>query len=130
MFKDMSDWDMAKDYNGAERFNDGSRPQIAETESADITISGIPGQNEVSIGVYPYHVLCGHYYEGKVATKELANQIGTVIAKYINANSDGSNLFTDGKFADFFKTLKIADIRTHDSEMEPTQSTSCEQRMG
>ena len=51
MYKDMSDWCMAKDYNGAERFNDGSRPLMAETECADIIISGIQNKNEVCIGV-------------------------------------------------------------------------------
>ncbi len=40
IFKDMGDWSMSKDYNGAERFNDGGRPLIAETELADIIISG------------------------------------------------------------------------------------------
>ena len=38
LFVDMSDWCMAKDYNGAESFIDGSRPLIAETQYADIII--------------------------------------------------------------------------------------------
>jgi len=42
-FKPMSDWCMSKDYNGAERFHDGSRPLIGETKFADIIVDGVAG---------------------------------------------------------------------------------------
>lgn len=116
MFNDMSDWCMAKDYNGAERFTDGSRPLIAETKFADIVISGVPDKDEVHIGVHPYNEMCDYFYEGHTTTKELAEQIGNDIEKYINVNEDGQFMFTNGSFKEFFKGLQITNIRTQDYE--------------
>ena len=116
MFKDMSDWCMAKDYNGAERFNDGSCPLMVETEFADIIIGGIPNENGILIGVYPHGEICHYYYEGEIATKELAEQIGADIFNYIHSNTDGQFMFINGDFNDFFNTLQVINIRTHDTE--------------
>jgi hypothetical protein len=110
MFQDMGDWCMAKDYNGAERFNDGSRPLIAETPFADIVISGTPNESEVSIGVYPNGGML--FYEGKAANKELAQKIGMDIANHLDANEDGPFVFFNGDFTSFFKSLQITGIRT------------------
>jgi hypothetical protein len=112
MFKDMSDWCMFKDYNGAEPFNDGSRPLMGETQFADIVISGNPHKNNVIIGVYPYNEVFEYHYEGFVTTKESAEPIGIEIANYINSNSDGQFMFTNGSFMEFFKGLQITDIRS------------------
>jgi hypothetical protein len=114
VFKDMSDWDMAKDYSGAERFSDGSRPLIAETKFADIVISGMLDKDKVIIGIHPYAEMCDYFYEGYAATKESAEQIGKTIEEYINANEDGQFMFSNGSFRDFFRNLNITNIRTHD----------------
>lgn len=111
MFTDMSDWCMSKDYNGAERFNDGKRPLMAETEFADIIICGIPGKNEVAINVSPYNE-DGGSFDGEATTKEQAEKIGADIINYINSNIDGSSMFTNGDFKDFFSSLPLTNIHT------------------
>lgn len=112
ILKPMSDWCMSKDYQGAEPFKDGSRPLLAETSLADIVISGIVDKDEVFIGVYPHD---DHYYEGHIATKELACQIGTDIVNHINTNTNMDVQFTDGSFKHFFTGLQIFNIRIQDS---------------
>lgn len=123
-FKDMSDWDMAKDYSGAERFSDGSRPLIAETRFADIVISGIPDKDKVIIVIRPYGEMCDYFYEGYTATKASAVQIGNEIEKYINTNEDGQFMFSNGSFRKFFVNLNITKIRTHDFKDEILPDTS------
>ena len=109
LFVDMSDWSMAKDYNGAESFADGSRPLIAETQYADIIICrGNYNPNAVALAV----CIGEYYYDGEVATKELAIEIGTKIAEQIN--STGKQQFEDGSFRDFFYSLQITDISLQD----------------
>jgi len=123
-FKDMSDWDMAKDYNGAERFSDGSRPLIAETKFADIVISGTLDNDKVIIGIHPYGEMCDYFYEGYTTTKELAEQIGKEIEEYVNANEDGQFMFSNGSFREFFRNLNITNIRTHDFKDETLPNPS------
>ena len=109
LFVDMSDWCMAKDYNGAESFMDGSRPLIAETQYADIIICrGHREPNAVALSV----CIGEYYYDGEVATKELAIEIGTRIAEQINAT--GKQQFENGSFRDFFYSLQITDISLQD----------------
>jgi len=124
IYKDMSDWCMAKDYNGVERFNDGSRPLIAETKFADIVIGGIPDSDKVCIGVHPYNELCGYYYEGCIATKELAEQIGKTLADYIDANNIVQ--FTNGGFKEFFTSQTITDTNIADFTDEIQRESSTE----
>jgi hypothetical protein len=108
LFKDMDDWSLSKDYNGAERFNDGSRPLIAETELADIIIDGIPGKDAVAISVHPYGDIGS--YSGEASTKEAALKIGEDIARYINASPIDFSLSIDGNFREFFGRLPLSNV--------------------
>jgi hypothetical protein len=108
LFKDMDNWSLSKDYNGAERFNDGGRPLIAETELADIIIDGIPGKNAVAISVHPYDDTVS--YSGEAPTKEAALKIGEDIAGFINASPNDLSMFVDGDFRDFFGRLPVSNV--------------------
>jgi len=102
-FEPMSDWCMAKDYNGAEWFDDGSRPLLAETKFAGIVVSGIPGEkHKVHISVSPY---CdyGHFFDCKIPSKEAAIKIATELGDFINTQDE--NQFGDGRFLSHFKGL-------------------------
>ena len=112
IYKDLSDWCMAKDYNGAECFNDGSRPLIAETKFADIVICGIPDSNKVWIGVYLHNELCDYFYEGCAMTKESAKQIGKDLAEYIDSNNIVQ--FTNDSFKEFFTSQSITNTNITD----------------
>jgi hypothetical protein len=123
IYKGLDDWSMAKDYNGAERFSDGSRPLIAETKFADIVIGGIPNSNKVCIGVYLHNELCHYFYEGKAESKEMAEQIGKDLAEYIDSNNIVQ--FTNGSFKEFFTGRTITDTNISDfmDEKQPKSST-------
>ena len=116
-FVPLGDWAMAKDYSGAERFEDGSRPVIAETKFADIVIGGTSDKDKICVGVHPYAAMGDSFYEGTVGTKDLAIQIGKDIATYIDANAETQ--FTDGRFKLFFSDLQLSGIRMHDLSPSP-----------
>lgn len=102
-FAPMNDWDMTKDYQGAERFHDGSRPLLAETKFADIIVSGIPEEkHKVYVFVSPYHDPT-HFFQCKMPSKEIALQIGAELGRFMNTQDEQQ--FADGRFLLQFKEL-------------------------
>jgi len=101
----MSDWCMSKDYNGAERFHDGSRPLMAETKFADIIIGGIVGEkHKVLLSVSPYEE-CMHFAHCELPSKETAIKLATALGNFINTQNE--NQFGDGRFLAQFEQLLV-----------------------
>lgn len=105
--KPMGDWCMAKDYNGAENFLDGTRPLLAGMKYADIVVSGHNTNNKderVLVGVYPTVECGGLFYEGLAANMAQGVEIGETIAEHIK------NGFDRDSFSSYFKSIGLFEL--------------------
>jgi len=117
--KDMGDWSLAKDYNGAEYFVDGARPLLAETKFADIVIGGYNANDKderVLVGVYLSYDNCGSFYEGVAENKAKGIEIGEKIAEHISTD------FNKDNFLIYFKSFNLSSLSISEDETIPNKS--------
>ena len=102
--KPMSDWCMAKDYNGAERFADGSKPLMAEVSDCDIVVSGydLSGKNDKA-WIY-VSFATEDWITGLADSKAKGIELGELIAEFINKGT------TKADFEKFFRSLSLSEI--------------------
>jgi|GEM_PF-4757185 len=100
----MNDWCLSKDFNGAERFADGSRPLMAEIGDCVVIVSGYdPSRKDVRAWV-TVHSECGGFVAGLAENKEKGAEKGELIAECI---SEGK---TKNEIEKFFKSQDFAEI--------------------
>jgi hypothetical protein len=110
--KPMSDWSMSKDYNGAERFADGSRPLMAEINDYVVVVSGYDGSRKDNrVWVY-VHFECYESIDGLTDSKEKGIELGELIAEHI------SNGTTKDDVAEFYKSLDFLEINMGNFNVE------------
>jgi len=109
--KPMSDWCMAKDYNGAERFADGSRPLMAEINGCDIIISGYDlNRKDERVWVY-VSFDTEDWIVGLTDNKAKGIELGELIAKHISSG------ITKEEFVKFFRGLGFSEIKAEGFEV-------------
>ena len=102
--KPMSDWCMAKDYNGAERFSDRSRPLIAEVNDCDIVVSGYDvGRKSKKVLIYVSFNM-GDWITGLADNKAKGIELGELIAVQISKGT------TKVEFVEFFNNLGFSEV--------------------
>jgi len=95
---------MAKDYNGAERFADGSRPLMAEVNECDIVVSGY-GVSSTSERAWIYISFAAEdWITGLADSKAKGIELGELIAEHISKGT------TKTDFEKFFRILGLSKI--------------------
>jgi len=104
--KPMNDWCMAKDYNGSERFVDGSRPLMAEVNGCDIVVSGYDASGKDERAWIYVSFTTEAWIIGLAENKAKGAELGELIAEYI------SNGTTKADFDNFFRSLGLSEVKS------------------
>ena len=102
--KPMSDWCLSKDFNGAERFTDGSRPLMAEINDYVIIVDGYDFDKTDIRAWVSVHFDCEDFIAGLAENKEKGIDIGEILAEHI---SNGAN---KEEFERFFRNLALSEV--------------------